>query len=93
MCYFGNLDGTSIIEQFLQICFLVAACLVHHVGLILSILLFGLLPLYIYGYFAFRDKSYLSKRKGKICGTLSVLLTITMLAVLWVAAAIIDTWG
>ena len=93
MCYFGNLDGTSIIEQFLQICFLVAACLVHHIGLLLSILLFGFLPLYIYGFFAFRDKSYLSKRKGKIYGTLAVLLTIIMMAVLWMAAVIIGAWG
>ena len=93
MCYFGELDGTGFVEQFLQLFFLTAGCVVSYTGLLLAILLIGFLPLYIYSYFALSGKTDFSHPKGKLCGIAALFLSVLLSCVFWLSAAVMGTWG
>lgn len=93
MCHFGEFDGTGLAEQFIQIFFLTAGCVVNYTGLLLAILLIGFLPLYVYGYFAFSGKTNFSHTRGKIFGFSALLLSLLLSCIFWLSAAIMGTWG
>ena len=93
MCYFGELDGTGVIEKLIQIFFLIAGCIINYTGLLLAILLIGFLPLYVYGYFIYVERLNLSTRQGKMCGIVVLLLALALSFILWLSAAIMGTWG
>ena len=93
MCYFGELDGTGFAEQFIQLFFLTAGCVVNYTGLLLAILLVGFLPLYIYGYFAFSGRLDLVSLTGKAYGFSALFVSLLLSCVFWLSAAIMGAWG
>lgn len=93
MCYFGDLDGTGFLEHSLQIVLLTAGCLVSYTGLIVSIFLVGLLPVYVYGYFFFSKKSRISTWRGRLHGVFAFIITLLLSGILWLSAMALGSWG
>lgn len=93
MSCFGNLDPGGLADRALQIIFFAASCVVINVGLLLSILLVGLLPAYLYGYFVFTKKSKISTWRGRLHGVAAIVMTLILSGILWVSAIVLGAWG
>ena len=93
MCYFGELDPAGFLGHIVQIVFIAAACSVSYIGLALSILFFGLLPAYIYGYFVYTKRSRITTLAGKLHVTVAVIMTLALSGILWISAMVIGMWG
>lgn len=93
MCYFDKLDPVGFFGQIVQILFLAAACSVDYLGFALSILVFGFLPAYVYGYFVYTKKSRIATLAGKLHATVAAVMTLSLSGVLWISAMVIGMWG
>lgn len=93
MCYFDKLDPAGFFGQIVQIVFLAAACSVDYLGFVLSILVFGLLPAYVYGYFVYTKRSRIVTLAGKLHATVAAIMTLSLSSVLWISAMVIGMWG
>lgn len=93
MCYFGDLDGTGFLEHSLQITFIAAGCVVSYTGLVLSIILIGLLPSYLYGYFVYSKKSDITTWSSKLYGAFAFVMTLLFSSILWLSAIAMGSWG
>ena len=93
MCYFDKLDPAGFLGQIVQIVFLAAACSVDYIGPVLSILLFGFLPAYVYGYFFYTKRSRITTLAGKLHATVAAIMTLSLSGVLWITAMVIGMWG
>ena len=93
MCYFDSLDPGGFLDYFFQVIFLAAGCAVSYAGLALSILLIGLSPAYIYGYFFYKKKSRLNTLAGKLHVLAAATTTLLLSGILWISAIVIGMWG
>ena len=93
MCYFDKLDPAGFFGQIVQIVFLAAACSVDYLGFALSILLFGFLPAYVYGYFAYTKRSRIVTLAGKLHVAVAAIMTLALSGLLWITAMVIGMWG
>ena len=93
MCYFGELDPLGPLGYLVQIVFLAAGCAVSSLGLVLSILLVGFSPAYVYGYFVYRKKSSISTLAGKLHVFAAAMMTLLLSGILWISAMVIGMWG
>ena len=92
MC-FDSLDPGGFLDYVFQLIFLAAGCAVSYVGLALSILLIGLLPAYIYGYFFYTKKSKIGTLAGKLHVFAAATTTLLLSGILWTSAIVIGMWG
>lgn len=93
MCYFEKLDPAGFFGQIIQIAFLAAACSISYIGILLSILIFGFLPAYVYGYFVYTKRSRINTLAGKLHVTIAVSMTLVLSGILWITAMVIGMWG
>ena len=92
MCSF-ELDGTNRVEHIVQFFFLLVACVVKSLGFLLSIVLIGLLPLYVFLFCFWRMKLSLKSPWVVASLALSGLLTVFMSSVIWLVESILGAWG
>ncbi len=93
MCNFKNLDGTSWVEHAIQIFFLACACLVDHLGVVISTLLIGFFPIYIFLFYRYKINTNFKGPKFYLSLVVAVLSTLLICGGLWISAAIMGQWG
>ena len=93
MCSFSEIDGRNWIEHLVQIIFLSAGCSVNYLGLTLSVLLIGFLPMHFFIYLFCKRNLTLRHRKTLLFLVLSFLAMLIFSSILWSSAAVLGQWG
>ncbi len=93
MCNFKNLDGTSWVDHAIQIFFLGCACLVDHLGVVISTLLIGFFPIYVFLFYRYKMNVNFKGLKFYLSLVGAISLTLLISGGLWISAAIIGQWG
>lgn len=80
--------------EIVKIIFLTAALIIRFIGLIPSIAVFGLSPIYCFMYFYFcRKNIILPSISGFFYLSISIVIAFLVISVLWITAMSLGMWG
>lgn len=93
MCLF-EFDNGSVIDVIVQLSFLLAGCSIVNIGYILSIVLFGLLPIYIFLWLFIKKKlGFFKSKKCLLSLGFSIVISLLFISVFTISYIVLGAWG
>ena len=83
-CFFDELVGLVVSLSWF---------IVHYGGSWAAVLLIGWLPLYAFAYFAYRRRTFPSRKSRRIWGISAVLLAVLLSLYFWMVIIVTGMWG